>query len=535
MKFLRVFIYLLLLQVPFSVFSQQVEEKLVVRDAGDSLFLKAFRSAFDSSGNYYFETMLPGKGERFAMITNRKKISPVFWSKNVGLAPYKSLISDAFFADSAGKRLYYKNKAGVKVYGPHAGRVRNVLEAGRDNIAMELCVGRKSYLYINDSMVNEADSLHQLWLCAFSDNGHVLYTVYKKGAFRLYLDHREIDSAEEMFSLISVNNSSFYTYVKPLGGKYYVHTTSGKYGPFKNVDYSDLWNNGAWYYRGCADSQCFVLINGKLYDKIAEAHSMSEYGLYHSDEQIFVQPYAPDNYLFAYNQQNADGMFINVNGKTTRVNYNTIGTISGDRHGGYAFWGYRKDSSGADKIFKNINGSESALPPSRRAGAVPRAVVVDAAGSAVYYYQTRDSVFLYRDEVLLASAHRKDFQPWDASVLPLSHPEGLEYFQGINIGNRAYIVYNGRVSEPLPVINTRYDIFDEPQQGAIVAGDVNANGFYAIVCTAPGKYRLIINNQVYKDLSGIDHIIGDQGYLDAHRLIFYGIKGSGFYQFTVEF
>ena len=58
MKLLKQIALILLTCSPVLLAAQEVEETLIVKDAGDSLFLKAFRSAFDSSGNYYFETLL---------------------------------------------------------------------------------------------------------------------------------------------------------------------------------------------------------------------------------------------------------------------------------------------------------------------------------------------------------------------------------------------------------------------------------------------------------------------------------------------
>lgn len=519
--------------------AQQMDEKLIVRDAGDSLLLKAFRATFDTTGNYYFETLLPGKGDRFAITTNKAKRNPVYWGQGIATTPYKALVANAFFADSTKKKIWYKNKSGTKVYGPRAGRIREVLEYGRDNVAIELCVGAKSFLYINDSMVSETDSLHQLWLCAFSDNGHCLYTVYKREMFRLYLDHVQVDSSEEMFSEITVNNNKFYTYVKPQGGKYYVHTPTQRFGPYGIVEYSDLWNNNAYYYRGCVDSQCYVLVNGKLYDKIPEAHTTFDDGsgntIYKSDEQIAVQPYSADNYLFSYNQDNDNGLFINANGKVTHHNYSYAGFIFSDKKDGYAFYGSRKDTMGAERIYKNINGKEIKLPSFRRARYRPRTLQINPDGSSLYYYETADSMYLYRNDTFLCKpVNKKRFLVWDATVLPQLHPDGLEFFQGINADGASYIIYNNKLSRPLPLILPKYDRMDEPVPGGIVAGDLNHNGFYIIENTAPGKYLLVINNTIYKELDGIDRILGDQGFLNDHSLIFYGTKGNGFYQFMVR-
>lgn len=516
--------------------AQTIQEQVVVKDKGDSFFLKSFRATFDTAGNYYFETMMPGKGERFALNTKTRTLQPVYWSQRTALSPYKALLSDAFFADSLGKRLYYKNKSGTKVYGPHAGRIRNVLEYGRDNLVAELCIGNRSYLYVNDSMVNEADSLRQLWLCAFSDNGHCLYTVYKKEMFRLYLDHKEIDSAESIFSDISVNNNGFYTYVKKLGDKYYAHTTTGRFGPYGSIDYSDLWNSNAYYFRGCADSQCFILVNNRQYNHIPEPHFYTDDGGYRGAAMAAVMPKDTASYMFAYNRNDNDGFFVNMNGKETRLNYSSISDMAYDKQAGYALYGYRADSLGVERTYRCINGVESKLPPFRRARYKPHALQIHPAGGSVFYYETADSIYLFRNDTLTGKpVQKRQFSVWTSTVLPQAHPEGLEHFTGINMGDRSYIAYNARLSAPLPLINTAYDPIDEPTPGCIADGDINANGYYVIVCTAPGKYQLLVNGNMVKEISGIDRIIAGQGYLTANSVIFFGAKGNTFNKYTVNY
>ena len=115
----------------FAGFCQAPDEKLIVKDAGDSLLLKAFRTSFDTAGNYYFETMINDKGNKFTLTTNQKKYNAVYWDRNIAIMPYKALIANAFYADSSRKKIYYKNKSGTRIYGPYAGRIREVLEYGK--------------------------------------------------------------------------------------------------------------------------------------------------------------------------------------------------------------------------------------------------------------------------------------------------------------------------------------------------------------------------------------------------------------------
>jgi hypothetical protein len=225
-----------------------------------------------------------------------------------------------------------------------------------------------------------------------------------------------------------------------------------------------------------------------------------------------------------------------VNGVVSHFNYSTVSFLFTDPKGGYAFYGYRQDSNGVERVYKNINGKEKKLPSFSKARYKPHVMQIAPNGESLYYYETADSVYLFRDDTLLCKpASRKKFFAWDASVLPLMHLDGLEYFRGINIDGASYLVYNNTISKPLPMILPDYDRIDQPRRGSLVAGDINHNGFFIIENTAPGKYMVVINNKVYQELEGIDNIIGEQSYLGSHSLIFYGNKGKEFYQFTLQY
>ena len=529
--------------LPLIAEGQQLTEKLIVKDPGDSLYLKAFRAAFDTNGNYYFETLLKGKSAKFGMFTNKKKYNPVYTGSAIATAPYKSLVADAFFSDTTHKKIYYKNKNGTRIYGPHAGKIREVLEYGRENIAMELCIGAQSYLYINDSLVNTTDSLRQNWLCYFSENGNVIYSVYKKNEYKLYLNYKLIDSSAEQFIDIAVNNNLFYVYAKAEKGRFYIHTPKNTFGPVGAIDYSDVWNSNAYYFRGCADSQCYVLVNDILYSQIPEAHTYLEDPasgnlVYKSDEIISVEPVDAANYLFAYNQHNDNGSFLNINSTIAHNDYFFSSLISYDKKLGYAYYGTRYDSViNGERTFKNINGKEHKLPflkskePNRL-----HTLTINPDGSSLYYFETQDSVYIYSNDVLLCKpASRKKFLTWDATTLPQTHPEGTDYFMGMNVEGNTYIAYNNTISKPMPLIYPEYNRLDELRKGSLMAGDISSKGFFVIYCTAKGKYLLNINNKIYKELENIDNIFGEASYFTSNAVIFYGVKGNSFYEFRVGY
>ncbi len=532
---------LCLLWVPVCSYGQQLQERLIVSDAGDSIMLKAFRSAFDSSGNYYFETLLPGKGVKFALTTNKRKLGPVSWSPGMAVVPYKATIGDAFFSDTSFSKLCYKNKSGTSIYGPHPGKIREVLEFGRNNVVMELCTGPISHLYINDSLVSTIDSTKQHWSCNFSDNGNVIYSIFKRGMYRLYVNHKLLDSSDDEFANIAIDDKKSYVYTRQVDGKYYVHTAKRKFGPFGAVDYADFINGEAWYFTGCFDSICYVLVNDHLYNNIREAHILSTDEVsgrssYRSSEQISVVPIDRDRYIFAYNEYNRDGTQMNVNGNVSLHNYTQIGNIFFDSAGHFAFFGSRRDSVGVDCTYKNINGKETRIKPFKKNPNFPHFLQLAPDGTSTYYVEAADSVYLFRSDTLARKPSvRKRFRIWDASVLPASHADARQYFAGINMDGNSYILYNNTSSKPMPLIFPAYNRLDDVIKGSIVAGDINANGFFIMVCTDKNKYTLNINNVIYRDVEGVDQIFGDQSYLTDRALFFYGRKGSAFYEFRLNF
>lgn len=523
--------------------AQQVTERIITRDKGDSMLLKAFRSTFDTAGNFYFETLMKGPGERFALQTNKKTYPPVYWGNSIALAPYKALISDAFFSDSTKKKLYYKNKSGTTVYGPAPGRIREILEFGNNHLAIELCTGSRSTLFIDGTAVNTTDTLKQHWLCSFSDNGNVIYTTHKEGMYRLYVNYSLLDSSRKPFTDIAINNNAFYTFVKPTEAGVFVHTPQGKYGPMVAATYSGLWENNGYYYWGCKNNECTILANGKLFDHIPEPRATidEEQTMSNATGSEFtptIKPYSSAGFVCTYTEDRKKGLILNKDGKKTLLDFEYNGDIATDHNGGYAFYGIRTDTTHQfSRTYKYINGQEKLIPPLPKKVAnrlMPLQLSPD--GSSVYYYQTRDSIYLFRNDTPFSKPiWVKTFAVWDEEILPHSTNSAQHYFKGINMAGATYIIYDNTLSRALPLAFLAYDRFDEPTKGSIVAGQVNEHGYYLIEYISPGKYLLIINNQIYKDLEGIDYVFGDQGYFYDGTLVFYGLKGKAFVEYKVNF
>ena len=65
-------------------------------------------------------------------------------------------------------------------------------------------------------------------------------------------------------------------------------------------------------------------------------------------------------------------------------------------------------------------------------------------------------------------------------------------------------------------------------------GTFNDNGFFAIQKVGKRKFLIVVNNQIYKELDGVDHIVPDSYFFDGNSLTFYGVKKRSFYQFTMS-
>jgi hypothetical protein len=147
---------------------------------------------------------------------------------------------------------------------------------------------------------------------------------------------------------------------------------------------------------------------------------------------------------------------------------------------------------------------------------------------------------LYQDEKLIFNPISKN-----SNFLIEAHKEILAYnfIRGktengnslfyLEYDNQGYFVFNGKFSKPfLPVKERNYS--KDKEQGSIVSGEFNDNGFFAIQKVGKKKFLININNQVYKELDDIDYIISDSYFFDGKSLTFYGVKKRSFYQLTMS-
>ena len=100
-------------------------------------------------------------------------------------------------------------------------------------------------------------------------------------------------------------------------------------------------------------------------------------------------------------------------------------------------------------------------------------------------------------------------------------------------GQDCYWVYDGKFSEPMSHAFPK-QLSDMKDEGGIVAGQFNENGFFAIQQISGRQYRVNINNRIYQTVEGVDKIDDDWCFFDGTQLVFYAIKDNAYYQYVIR-
>jgi hypothetical protein len=439
------------------------------------------------------------------------------------------------YSDPKDKPFYYKNEKGTKVYGTAIGKIENYQTSNtKENIAISTTSNDSVYNYINGKLVSqnlksqvEAFYISKSDWVSFSENGNAIYFLKQNSLYKLFANNKLIDSSKFRYAQLAINNNGTYIFAKgerpeqPIGKynyMFFVHSMDTVLGYVRTVWDYELKENGAYYYSGDDNGPHYIAINDKLHKNIKPVSNITLI-----DKKTYL-------YTFGENGESK----INVNGVIYTHGFNEIFFPTLDKNGNFAFYGM-KDYF----LFKYVNGQKT-MEPLSKYGVRSNPLYISPTGASTHYYQTDDSIYLYQDEKLIFSPipRSTNFQiKQHKDVLPSNFIRGktengnslfyLEY------GNRGYFVFNGKFSTPiLPIKEKNYS--RNIGQGAIVAGIINDNGFFAIQKVDKRKYLIVVNNQVYKELDDVDRIVSDSFFFDGKSLIFYGVKKRSFYQFNLS-
>ncbi len=510
-----------------TVNGQTLMEKLILTDTKDSLYLNSDKISFDRQGNYCF---VIEKGDQEYFVTNKDTLGSF---KFIGTTSGKDgeINYTNSYSDPKDKPFYYKNGKGTKIYGTAIGKIESYQTSNtNENIALTTSLNDTLYYYINGKMVSKnhkEEKEDNVGVFSFSENGNVIYSLKQNGLYNLYVNNQLIESSEFGYIQLAINNSGSYIFAqgkrpeKPIGKynyMFFVHSIDTVLGYVRTVWDFELKENGAYYYSGDDNGPYYIAINDKLHKDIMPVSNITLID--------------KTTYLYSFGEKGKNK--INVNGEIFSHQFDEIFYPSLDQSGNFAFFGM-KDYY----LFKFINGEESKEPLSKH-GVRATPLYISPTGESIHYFKTADSIYLYQDQKLIFNP-----VPKNSNFLIEPHKEILPYIfvrgkteNGNSIfyleyENQGYFVFNGKFSKPLLPIKERNYSRDK-EQGAIVAGAFNDNGFFAIQKVENGKFLIVVNNQVYKELDDVDYIVSDSYFFDGKSLTFYGVKKRSFYQFTMS-
>lgn len=511
-------------------YGQTLTKRLILTDTKDSSFFYSSEIAFDRLGNYCF---LSKNGELEYFVKNDDTIGGFKFigsiSGNGGGISHTNSGSD-----SQEKPFYYKNASGTKVYGTAIGKIEDYQTSNtKENIAIVTTLKNTAYYYINGKQVSQNVKdpkkdygLEKDWV-AFSENGNVIYYLKKGDFYCLFVNDKLIDSSEFSYTQLAINNRGIYIYAKgkepkkPIGKynyMFFVHSIDTVLGYVRTVWDYELKENGAYYYSGDDNGPYYIAINDKLYKNI---NSISNLKLVDKN-----------TYLYSFEEDNKNK--INVNGKIYTHDFDKIFNPTLDKQGNFALYGMK-----GYYLYKFINGKKEEKPISKY-GVRPTPLYISTKGEAIHYFKTDDSIYLYQDEKLIFDPLPKnsgfliepytDFLPYSFVRGKTENENSLFYLQ---YNQQGYFVFNGKFSRPMLPVKQRGYAKDQ-EQGAIVEGEFNSNGFFTIQKTDKRKYLITVNNEIYQELEEIDYIIRDNYFFDEKELIFYGVKDMSIYQFKLS-
>ncbi|MFW5983291.1 MAG: hypothetical protein ACOCQ4_02230 [bacterium] len=510
---------------------QTITERFILADNKDSLYFNSSKISFDKKGNYCF---VIEKDDQEYFVTNKDTIGGFkFIGSTYGNGGEINYTNS--YSDPKEKPYYYKNAKGTKIYGTAIGKIESYQTSNtRENIAITTTLNDSIYKYINGSLVaqNHKEQVESFYISerdwvSFSENGNVIYFLKQDSLYKLFVNEILIDTSKFRYNQLAINDNGTYIFAKgkrpekPIGKynyMFFIHSMDTVLGYVRTVWDYELKENGAYYYSGNDNGPYYIAINDKLHKDIKPVSNITLI-----DKKT---------YLYSFGEK--DKNKINVNGEIYSHNFEEIFYPSIDRKGNFAFYGM-KDYY----LYKFVNGKKIKQPLSKY-GVRATPLYISPNGESIHYFKTVDSIYLYQDDKLVFSPIPKNsnfiIQP-HKEILPYNFIRGktengnslfyLEYEK------QGYFVFNGKFSKPLlPIKEQNFSI--DKEQGSIVAGTFSDNGFFAIQKVGNGKFLIVVNNQVYKELDGVDHIVSDSYFFDGNSLTFYGVKKSSFYQFTMS-
>jgi hypothetical protein len=522
-------------------FAQSIDEKIVVFGIGDSL-IETIK--FDAEGNYLVE--LRDSNGISTFIQNGDTLPLVDFYSGSSVSKYR-LVSNRSLTT-------YTTKS-PKVFGAYSGEDlanhRYPISPNSVHAAFPILSDNQIAIYYNDSCIQLIDTfsnskmtindkrIGQLaakknyfdsddWMC-ISNNGNYLMGIENNGSYLLYNNTTFLQSSKKKFYSLRINNNNQYTYAsgrkphkdEPYSYSYmfFIHANDSVFGPVRTTWNNYLLENGGYYYSGDDAGPRYILINDSLYRNTS------------ADNLVLLDS---KNYMFTHTIKRKK--YVHANGLSYRHKFDKIIRPTMDKEGNFSCYGQQDYY-----IYKFVNGEKE-----KKAiigyDVRPTPIYISPTGESIHFFNTDDSVYIYKDDSLLFTPLSPD------ETLIIKDVEGMLPIRGYdrdkpNIGQSliymqvdsiGYMIYNGQLSPPMmPAKKASWK--NDKEVGEIIAGEIGEFGFYFIQKTGEKEWKVNVNNETFIELNGPKRLFHRNCFFTEDSLTFYGLRNHSIYQYKIQY
>ncbi len=539
MKSILIFLFLVCIN---PILVGQVREKLLLK-CTDSTLLKEYLPQFDDKGNFLFR-FESDTGD--FVITANDTIGPMFGYATGGMTSHyhpdeekgKYYISDDLpfcFGPTTGANWSYFRR-------PESKNLMHEFVVFQENEAINIYFDGKlikqidtlstSSVKVNNEYVNQLSNKkynfdNNYW-AFISNNGKSIYSLEENRIHNLYVNHQKVDSSLIGFYKPMINDHNDFIYYKTFkngegdSAKYfrYVYNKNTVIGPInKSLWENAILDNGGYFYLDSDDWNTLILINNKLYANLEKGKV----------KQILI----PDNKHFLCIKEQDEKLLVYTSDTVFQLDFEHIYLPTINKKGDISmlvvdqFYLYRWTNGKLD------------TKPLTNYGVRPKPISLDAQGNAVVMYETNDSCYVYRNDVLKFKEAKNNVFYTDLKNMVFHYPNRDIYNNGQNhtyfaIKDSAYVISNSVFSQSFPAVKRNSHLSSRdagPKE--IVTGDILEDDYYFICKNDKDEFSIIVNGIIKEKIKGVDRIF-EKSTIQGNTLIFYGIKNFSLYQFTIS-
>lgn len=523
---MRHFITLIVIVISTQIFSQSVEVETIFNESNDIIIDSLEGLFFSYEGDYFFFKDI---GNKRLFYTNRDTLElEKYKYGTLGMYGKYGEINTLYTTQDS---FYYKNTQSTILYSNGFGHiVEHITDFTKDNVALTTEKGDSVYYFLNGKLVssNHKDSISGFididkW-CSFSSNGNLLYYINKNGKYYLYKNNEIIKISDESFMQLEINNNGdcFYGICKKgiEGTKFdymfFPTVNSQSYDTVRTIWEQYLLDNGGFYCSGA--NPRYILINGKYYNNLLYYPSFIT--LVDSINYLFITKCKNgiiENYVLHTNKSDLDiGTFPVIKISMNQYDYSLIQK---------SLIGYQVSKNG--KVIKKLIG---------------KPISIDSEGNTFSYKQKPKKAELFYNDSLIIKKQGIliHYQPIEFFELYLNlysfknKPFFGKRFDYFEMGNQGYIVWNGKLSQPIKKVQEKTSGDNSPKIGELLAGHIDENGFYLFQYDGERNTTLILNNKIIELGNQIDNILEDSIYFTENEIVFYAVCKNKVKRFKIK-